>query len=81
MLRKSVSLGLNTPPGFAQALYPGWYPTADQTKWSHINWDEPDEGKIKEICEEMIQYNVKLCPTLVVTDQVEQYPDHWYPKI
>ena len=66
--------------GFIQALYPGWYPSADQTEWSHINWDKPDENKIKELCEQMIQYNVKLCPTLVVNDQVEQYPDYWYPK-
>lgn len=66
--------------GFAQAIYPGWYPTADQTEWSHINWDKPDENKIQELCEQMIQYNVKLCPTLVVTDQVEQAPDYWYPK-
>ncbi|WP_262177116.1 amidohydrolase family protein [Saccharococcus sp. Marseille-Q5394] len=66
--------------GFAQAIYPGWYPSADQTEWSHINWDTPDENKIQELCQQMIHYNVKLCPTLVVTDQVEQSPDYWYPK-
>ncbi|WHT49333.1 amidohydrolase family protein [Sporosarcina thermotolerans] len=66
--------------GFAQALYPGWYPSADQTEWSHINWDEPDENKIKELCEQMIQYNVKLCPTIVLSDQAERYPEVWYPK-
>lgn len=66
--------------GFIQALYPGWYPTADQTEWSHIDWDKPDEDKIQVLCEQMIQYNVKLCPTLIVTDQVEQSPDYWYPK-
>ena len=66
--------------GFIQALYPGWYPSADQTDWSHINWKQPDEKKIKDLCEQMIQYNVKLCPTLVVHDQVEQYPDYWHPE-
>lgn len=66
--------------GFIQALYPGWYPSADQTEWSHINWGNPDEKKIKELCEQMIHYNVKLCPTLVVNDQVEQHPDYWHPK-
>ena len=66
--------------GFAQALYPGWYPTADEAEWNHINWDEPDEEKIKELCELMIQYDVKLCPTLVVHDQADTYPHIWYPK-
>lgn len=66
--------------GFAQALYPGWYPAADQTEWSHINWDEPDERKIQTLCEQMLHYNVKLCPTLIINDQVDLYPEFWYPK-
>ncbi|MFS0671589.1 amidohydrolase family protein [Ornithinibacillus sp. 179-J 7C1 HS] len=66
--------------GFGQALYNGWYPTADQSEWGHINWENPDEEKIKELCEEMLKYHVKLCPTLVLTDQVSQYPNTWYPK-
>lgn len=66
--------------GFAQALYKGWYPTADQNLWSHINWEEPDERRIKELCERMIAYNVKLCPTLVIFDQVVQYPHIWDTK-
>jgi len=66
--------------GFAQALYNGWYPTADQNLWNHLNWEEPDERKIKELCQRMIAYNVKLCPTLVIFDQVDQYPQVWEPK-
>lgn len=66
--------------GFVQALYPGWYPSADQAEWSHINWEEPDEKKIKELCEQMLRYKVKLCPTLVCIDQANQHPDFWYPK-
>lgn len=66
--------------GFVQALYPGWYPTADQTEWTHIDWENPDEKKIKELCEQMLQYKVKLCPTLVCIDQSKQYPAFWYPK-
>ncbi|WP_432361011.1 amidohydrolase family protein [Sporosarcina sp. UB5] len=66
--------------GFVQVLYPGWYPSADQAEWSHINWEEPDEKRIKELCEKMLQFNVKLCPTLVLIDQAKQHPDVWYPK-
>ncbi|MFD1928819.1 amidohydrolase family protein [Sporosarcina siberiensis] len=66
--------------GFVQELYPGWYPSADQAEWSHINWEEPDEIMIQELCEQMLRYNVKLCPTLVLIDQANQYPDIWDPK-
>jgi len=66
--------------GFAQALYQGWYPMADQTPWSHLNWEQPDERKINELCQRMIAYKVKLCPTLVIFDQVDQYPHIWDTK-
>lgn len=66
--------------GFAQEIYKGWNPLVDQTEWSHINWDNPDQGKIKELCEKMLAYNVKLCPTMVVFDQPVQYPNIWSPK-
>ena len=66
--------------GFVQALYPGWYPSADQTEWRHIDWENPDEQKIKELCEQMIRYKVKLCPTLVCIDQAKLYPNSWTPE-
>lgn len=66
--------------GFVQSLYPGWYPTADQSEWSHIDWENPDEKRIKELCEQMLQYNVKLCPTLVCFNQSYQFPDIWTPN-
>ncbi|MEN2467371.1 amidohydrolase family protein [Ornithinibacillus sp. JPR2-1] len=66
--------------GFVQALYDGWHPTADQEKWRHIDWEKPDEARIKALCEEMLKHHVKLCPTLVLTDQVTQQPNPWYPK-
>lgn len=66
--------------GFAQALYQGWYPRADQTQWEHLNWEEPDERKIKDLCQQMIAYNVKLCPTLIIFDQIDKSPQVWDPK-
>lgn len=66
--------------GFAQALYPGWYPTTDEPQWEIIDWGKPDIEKIQELCKQMYSFNVKLCPTLVIFDQVEKYPDIWYPE-
>ncbi|WP_425542001.1 amidohydrolase family protein [Alkalibacillus silvisoli] len=66
--------------GFAQEIYKGWSPLADQAEWSHINWEEPDQEKVKELCEEMLEYNVKLCPTMVLFDQAMSYPNIWSPK-
>lgn len=66
--------------GFLQVLHPEWYPLAEEDVRNKINWAEPDEAKIRKLCEEMIQYEVKLCPTLVLSDQIMQYPDYWDPK-
>jgi imidazolonepropionase-like amidohydrolase len=66
--------------GFAQEMYKGWNPLVDQEEWSHIDWDNPDQEKIKEICEKILGYDVKLCPTMVVFDQSMKYPEIWSPK-
>lgn len=66
--------------GFAQSIYPGWHVHADQSKWRHINWQEPDQEKIEEFCKEMLSYNVKLCPTFIVQDQAERLPNYWDPN-
>lgn len=66
--------------GFLQILHPDWYPQAEEEVRYQINWADPDEEKIRAVCEEMIQYGVKLCPTLVLSDQVMQLPNHWDPQ-
>lgn len=66
--------------GFLQILHPDWYPLAEEEVRNKINWAEPDEVKIRRVCEKIIQYGVKLCPTLVLNDQIMQYPDYWDPK-
>lgn len=66
--------------GFLQVLYPEWNTQAEYKEWEKINWTEPDAHAIRELCREMIQYKVKLCPTLVITDQIDQYPDYWNPQ-
>ncbi|MGM8216812.1 amidohydrolase family protein [Bacillaceae bacterium W0354] len=66
--------------GFAQELYKGWSPLVDQKEWRHINWEEPDQDKVQELCEKMLEYNVKLCPTMVLFDQAMRFPAIWSPK-
>lgn len=67
--------------GFANAMYKGWNLfLIKEEEWSHIDWENPDQEKVKEICEQMLAYNVKLCPTMVLYDQSINYPDLWSPK-
>lgn len=66
--------------GFLQTLYPAWNTQADSAEWDRINWDDPDAAAIQTLCEEMIRYKVKLCPTLVLSDQIMQFPDYWNPN-
>ncbi|MEN2768044.1 amidohydrolase family protein [Ornithinibacillus xuwenensis] len=66
--------------GFAQEIYKGWNPLVDQVEWSHINWEEPDQAKVKELCEKMLTYNVKICPTMVLFDQAMSFPNIWSPN-
>ncbi|WP_010094426.1 amidohydrolase family protein [Ornithinibacillus scapharcae] len=78
----AAELGVNWlehASGFAQELYKGWNPLVDQDEWSHIDWDNPDQDKVKKLCEKMLGYNVKLCPTMVCFDQSMLYPDYWAP--
>jgi imidazolonepropionase-like amidohydrolase len=66
--------------GFAHEMYKGWNLFVDQEEWRHIDWENPDQEKIKELCEKMLAYNVKLCPTMVIYDQSIKYPECWSPK-
>ena len=65
--------------GFAQALYPNWYTQADKKEWEKIDWEHPDEQKIVGLCKEMLSYNVKICPTMVLHDQSANLPSYWNP--
>lgn len=66
--------------GFAHEMYKGWNLFVDQEEWSHIDWENPDQEKLKELCEKMLAYNVKLCPTMVIYNQSIKYPEFWSPK-
>lgn len=66
--------------GFIQTIHPSWYPAAEQEEWDKIDWEHPDKTKIKELCMEMLRYDVKLCPTLMILDQIVQMPNYWCPS-
>ncbi|GIO27936.1 amidohydrolase family protein [Ornithinibacillus bavariensis] len=66
--------------GFLQVLYPNWNTMAEQEEWDKIDWDNPDKERIEALCKEMLQYEVKLCPTIVITEQIEKFPNYWNPK-
>lgn len=65
--------------GFAQALYPDWHTQADKKEWEKIDWENPDEQKIVGLCQEMLSYKVKICPTMVLHDQSAKLPRYWNP--
>lgn len=67
--------------GFAHEMYKGWNLfVIDKEEWRHIDWENPDQEKVKELCEKMLAYNVKLCPTMVIYDQSNKYPEIWSPE-
>lgn len=66
--------------GFIQAMYPDWNTQADKAEWAKVDWENIDMEKVQDICKQMLVYDVKICPTLLIFDQVDQFPNHWHPK-
>ncbi|NHM30807.1 amidohydrolase family protein [Neobacillus terrae] len=65
--------------GIIQAMYPQWNMEADEQTWKEVNWSEPDLYKIKEVCIQLIQYGVIICPTMALFDQMNRLNDCWKP--
>lgn len=65
--------------GVVQAMYPEWSMDATAEVWNQIPWGNPDDEKIKMVCEQLVKYNVKLCPTVVLYDQMRLAEDFWRP--
>lgn len=63
--------------GIIQAMYPGWNTRVDPQDWNEINWLEPDAKKIKEVCTQLVQLGVILCPTITLVDQMNRTPYVW----
>ena len=63
--------------GMIQAMYPQWTMDAAEDIWDQVPWDNPDEQKIQELCELLLQKGMKLCPTLVLYDQMRLAENYW----
>lgn len=66
--------------GVIQAMYPNWNIKSSEELYNEIPWNEPDEQKIQAVCKELLNYNVKLCPTLVLYDQLKRGEHYWKPE-
>ncbi len=63
--------------GIIQAMYPHWSWDSPQEVWDTIPWDNPDEEKIVSVCKQLLEKNVKLCPTIVLYDQMRLAEAYW----
>ena len=63
--------------GIVQMLYPQWSMMSDEVIWNSINWNKVDINKVEEICEEILQYDVKICPTMAIYDQAYLANNPW----
>lgn len=63
--------------GILQAIFPQWTMQATQDVWDEINWEQPDEGKIAEVCQQLKDKAVILCPTMMIFDQANRLHDYW----
>ncbi|MFP7443077.1 amidohydrolase family protein [Bacillus infantis] len=65
--------------GVLQAMYPQWSMGADQSTWDAINWHEPDFEKINTVCRQLIDLDVKICPTMTLFDGMDRGAEYWKP--
>jgi Amidohydrolase family len=66
--------------GCIRAMYPNWSMRAEESVWQEIDWENPDTTCIEALCRELKQYDVKLCPTMTLHDQVANLSMYWCPN-
>lgn len=65
--------------GIIQAIYPNWNMKAGEQIWNEINWKDPDVNRIRDVCSQLIEYGVIMCPTMILFDQPYRFPNFWNP--
>lgn len=55
--------------GILQILHPKWAMQADDVVWDEIDWSNFNIEAVEPICEELLKYDVKICPTITIYDQ------------
>ncbi|WP_342568071.1 amidohydrolase family protein [Psychrobacillus sp. FSL K6-4046] len=66
--------------GILKDLFPEWTMQANEDVWKDIDWENPDEKKIRDVCKVLVEYNVVLCPTMVLYDQANLMRNYWYSE-
>lgn len=66
--------------GIIQAMYPHWTMDAPKEVWDTIPWDQPDEELIENVCKQLLIKDIKLCPTIVLYDQMRLADQYWTTK-
>ncbi|WP_026690391.1 amidohydrolase family protein [Alteribacter aurantiacus] len=63
--------------GIVQAMYRGWNM---QAEGFDIDWENINQEKVDDVCQKLLAYQVKICPTLTVFDQIQLMPHSWDPE-
>lgn len=66
--------------GIIQAMYPHWTMDGPKEVWDTIPWDKPDEALIENVCKQLLIKDIKLCPTIVLYDQMRLADQYWTTK-
>ena len=66
--------------GFLKDIFPDWSMDTSEVVGEEIDWDNPNDKKIREICKVLIENNVVLCPTMVLYDQANLMRNYWYSE-
>lgn len=66
--------------GIIQRAFPHWTMRATEDEWHSINWEQPDELQLKDVCSTLLEYDVIICPTMTLFDQQDQTKNYWKPE-
>lgn len=66
--------------GIIKDIFPNWTMQANEGVWKEIDWENPDEKKIRDVCKVLVENNVVLCPTMVLYDQANLMRNYWYSE-
>lgn len=65
--------------GILQILFPKWTMQAEDAVWNDIDWEKDYRQELEPICQELINHEVIICPTLTLYDQLYRLPNGWKP--
>lgn len=63
--------------GIVQILHPNWSMKAGLQELQQYPISQPNLQQLEKICLALIDKGVKLCPTMVIYDQITQLPHYW----